>query len=192
MATIIIINEDSDCIMKSVSMREANLIHDMCNHFMDPDGNPNPTAPRQQLTSFQEQKLKEAIREFLIAFGKYTTWGDVELFVNDTQYMSVFDTVNHCDKVFEVSRAAAEWKEDFQHIIESAHTIPDQEPAPTPDQTQIVLNAEVISRIFSKEIFVEEFGTELAPEAQYRLFNLIVDKFLTPMIREWYGYRGGK
>ena len=61
-----------------------------------------------------------------------------------------------------------------------------EEPDPTPDQKQIVLNAEVISRVFSKEIFVEEFGTELAPEAQHRLFNLIVDKFLTPMIHAWY------
>ena len=122
MATIIIINEVSDCIMKTVSTEEANHIHDLCNHFIDPD-NPNPTAPRQQLTYFQEQKLKEAIREFLIAFGKFTTWQDVELFVHDTQYMSVFDTVNHCDKVFEVSRATDEWREDFEHIIESAHKI---------------------------------------------------------------------
>jgi len=114
--------------MKSVSMEHANIIHDLCNHFISPDGNPNPIHPRKQLSHFQEQKLKEAIREFLIAFGKFTTWQDVELFVHDTQYMSVFDTVNHCDKVFEVSRAADEWKEDFKHIVESAHKISEVPP----------------------------------------------------------------
>lgn len=46
MATIIIINEVSNCIVKSVSMEEANYIHDLCNHFIDPDGNPDPRPSR--------------------------------------------------------------------------------------------------------------------------------------------------
>ena len=167
MATIIIINEVSDCIMKTVSTEEANHIHDLCNHFIDPD-NPNPTAPRQQLSFFQEQKLKEAIREFLIAFGrweKFTTWQDVVTFVHETQYMSVYDTVNYLDKIFEVSRAADEWREDFEHIIESAHKISES------DYIGEIAD-EIINSFFPDHM---ENGSDIHDELTY-LLNLTIRK----------------
>jgi hypothetical protein len=73
MATIIIINEVSDCIMKSVSMEHANIIHDMCNHFIDPDANPDP---RVLLTL---QTLKETLKGSFESIKDEAAWALEEL-----------------------------------------------------------------------------------------------------------------
>ena len=73
MATIIIINEVSDCIIKSVSMEHANMIHDLCNHFIDPDANPDP---RVLLTL---QTLKETLQRSFESVRDEAAWALEEL-----------------------------------------------------------------------------------------------------------------
>ena len=73
MATIIIINEVSDCIIKSVSMEHANIIHDLCNHFIDPEANPDP---RVLLTL---QTLKETLKQSFESVRDEAAWALEEL-----------------------------------------------------------------------------------------------------------------
>jgi hypothetical protein len=67
MATIIIIKGE-DAIIKSVSMEHANIIHDMCNHFMDPEANPDP---RVLLTL---QTLKETLQRSFESVRDEAAW----------------------------------------------------------------------------------------------------------------------
>jgi hypothetical protein len=172
MAQIIIIKDEYSAIKDiedtPLGRYQTKFIVKLCNYFEGIQDIPNPTAPRQQLSFFQEQKLKEAIREFLIAFGrweKFTTWQDVESFVRDTQYMSVFNTVNYLDEIFEVSRAADEWREDFEHIIESAHKI---------SETDYIgdIADEIINSFFPDHV---QNGSDIHDELTY-LLNLTIRK----------------
>ena len=126
MATIIIIKGE-DATIKDIQDHEGDLIHDLCNHFMSNDI-PNPTHPRKQLSHFQEQKLAETIRGFLIAnFDEDAAWEVYESFLHETQYMSVFDTVNEFGERFELDPLSYfgtnGWRYDLTTIIESAHKI---------------------------------------------------------------------
>ena len=73
MATIIIIDEASSCTMKMVTPQHANVIHDLCNHFIDPEANPDP---RVLLTL---QTLKETLQRSFESIRDEAAWALEEL-----------------------------------------------------------------------------------------------------------------
>ena len=72
MATIIIIKGE-DAIIKQLTTGHAKIIHDMCNHFMDPDANPDP---RVLLTL---QTLKETLQRSFESVRDEAAWALEEL-----------------------------------------------------------------------------------------------------------------
>ncbi len=72
MATIIIIKGE-DATIKQLTTGHANIVHDLCNHFIDPDANPDP---RVLLTL---QTLKETLQGSFESIRDEAAWALEEL-----------------------------------------------------------------------------------------------------------------